>query len=52
MIWNPEVVALSLRARELPRARLRLNPNVAGATPTTIARGEGKSVRVVERSRA
>ena len=34
------------------RAQLRLNPEVAGATPTTILRSEGKAMRVAERSRA
>ena len=50
MIWNPEVVALSLRVRELLRAHLGLNPEVAIVPPKTIPRSEGKAVRVVERS--
>jgi phenylacetate-CoA ligase len=49
---RPEVVALSLRVRELLRATLGLNPEVAIVPPKTIPRSEGKAVRVVERSRA
>ena len=52
MIWNPAVVALSLGVRELARAHLGLNPEVAIGPPKTIPRSEGKAVRVVERSRA
>jgi len=47
---RPEVVALSLRVRELLRAHLGLNPEVAIVPPKTIPRSEGKAVRVVERS--
>ncbi len=52
MIWNPAVVALSLRVRELLRAHPGLNPEVAVVPPKTIPRSEGKAGRVVERSRA
>jgi phenylacetate-coenzyme A ligase PaaK-like adenylate-forming protein len=52
VIWNPVVVALSLRVRELLRAHLGLNPEVAIVPPKTFPRSEGKAVRVVERSRA
>ena len=52
MIGNPEVVALSLRVRELLPAHLSLNPEVAIAPPKTIPRSEGKAARVLERSRA
>jgi phenylacetate-CoA ligase len=47
---RPEVVSLSLRVRELLRAHLGLNPEVAIVPPKTIPRSEGKAVRVVERS--
>jgi len=49
VIWNPTVVALSLRLRERRRAHLGLNPEVAIVPPKTIPRSEGKAVRVVER---
>ena len=39
-----------LRVRELLRAHLGLNPEVTIVPPKTIARSEGKAVRVVERS--
>jgi len=52
MIWNPEIVALSLRVRVMPRAHLGLNPEVAIVRPKTISRSEGKVVRVVEGRRA
>jgi phenylacetate-CoA ligase len=47
---RPEVVALTLRVGELLRAHLGLNPEVTIVPPKTIARSEGKAVRVVERS--
>jgi phenylacetate-CoA ligase len=47
---RPEVIALSMRVRELLRAHLGLNPEVAIVPPKTIPRSEGKAVRVVERS--
>ena len=47
---RPEVIALSLRVRELLRAHLGLNPEVTIVPPKTIPRSEGKAVRVVERS--
>jgi len=47
---RPEVIALSLRVRELLRAHLGLNPEVVIAPPKTIPRSEGKAVRVVERT--
>jgi len=46
---RPEVGALSIRVRELLRAHLSLNPEVAIVPPKTIPRSEGKAVRVVER---
>ena len=49
MIWNPEVVELSLRVGEPLRAPLGLNPEVTIVPPKTIPRSEGKAVRVVER---
>jgi AMP-binding enzyme C-terminal domain len=49
-MWNPTVVALSLRAGELLHIHLGLNPEVAIVPPKTILRSEGKAVRVVERS--
>jgi phenylacetate-coenzyme A ligase PaaK-like adenylate-forming protein len=50
VIWNPEPVAPSLRVRELMRAHLGLNREVAIVPPKTIPRSEGKAVRVVERN--
>ena len=47
---RPEVIALSLRVRELLRAHLGLNPEVVIAPPKAIPRSEGKAVRVVERT--
>jgi phenylacetate-CoA ligase len=47
---RPEVISLSVRVRELLRAHLGLNPEVTIVPPKTIARSEGKAVRVVERS--
>ena len=47
---RPEAVALTLRVRELLRASLGLNPEVAIVPPKTIPRSEGRAVRVVERS--
>ena len=52
MIWNPAVVALSLRVREAMRPHLGPSPGVAVVPPATIPRSVGKAVRVVERSRA
>ena len=49
MIWNPAVVALSMRVRELLRAHLGLNAEIAIVPSKTIPRSEGKAVRVVER---
>ena len=50
MTRNPVDVALSLWVRELPRARVCLNPEAAIVPHTAIPRSEGKVVRVVERS--
>ena len=46
---RPEVMSLATRVRELLRAHLGLNPEVAIVPPKTIPRSEGKAVRVVER---
>jgi hypothetical protein len=50
VIWNPEVVTLSLRVGERRRVHLGLNPEAAIVPPKTIPRSEGKTVRVVQRS--
>jgi phenylacetate-CoA ligase len=46
---RPEAIGLSARVAEQLRSALGLNPHIAIVPPKTIARSEGKAVRVIER---